>query len=164
MTNILPRLCHRTQNPLGQFARYLIAGGIGAVIEIILFALLAWKAFPALREDEWAVRLFGLTVPPIDPAQRALNFAICMTITFLISNAAGYFLNAKWVFVPGRYSRRTEIIMFYSVALLSYLAGTYAGAHLITSMGTTGTTAYIAAAAIGILINYSFRKFVIFKG
>jgi len=156
-------LCRRTSGPLGQFVRYLIAGGIGAAIEVVLFALLAWKVFPALREDEWAVRLFDLATPAIEPARRSLNFAACMTITFVVSNWAGYLLNAKWVFVPGRYSRRTEIALFYGGALLSYLIGTSIGTGLIALAGTTGTTAYLAAAVVSVLINYSFRKFLVFK-
>ena len=157
------RLWRRTSDPLGQFVRYLIAGGIGAAIEVVLFALLAWKVFPALREDEWAVRLFDLTIPALEPARRSLNFAACMTVTFIVSNWVGYWLNAKWVFVPGRHSRRTEITLFYVIALLSYLIGTSLGAGLIALAGTTGTTAYLATAAVSILINYSFRKFLIFK-
>jgi len=154
----------RTTNPVGQFFRYLIAGGIGAAVELVLFALLAWKVFPALREDEWAVRLFDLTVAPIDPAQRALNFAACMTITFFVSNWVGYALNARWVFIPGRHSRKREILLFFGIALLSYLSGTLLGSSLIALFETTGTTAYVAMTAVSVLINYSFRKFLIFKG
>lgn len=154
----------RTTNPFGQFFRYLIAGGIGAAVELFLFALLAWKVFPALREDEWAVRLFDLTVAPIDPAQRALNFAACMTVTFVVSTWVVYALNARWVFIPGRHSPKKEILLFYGIALLSYLAGTLLGTSLIALFETTGTTAYVAMTAVSVLINYSFRKFLIFKG
>lgn len=154
----------RAAHPAEQFLRYLIVGGIGAAIEVVLFALLAWKVFPALREDEWVVRLFHLAVNPVSPARRSLHFAACMTVTFIVSNWVGYALNAKWVFVPARYSRRTEIILFYAAALLSYLLGTSLGAGLIAMAGTTGTTAYLATAVTSVLINYSFRKFVIFKG
>jgi putative flippase GtrA len=154
----------RTTNPFGQFLRYLIAGGISAAIELVLFALLSWRIFPALREDEWAVRLFDLTISPVDPAQRALNFAACMTITFVVVNWMGYVLNARWVFIPGRHSRKKEILLFYSIALLSYLAGTLLGSSLIALFETTGTTAYVAMTAASVLINYSFRKFLIFKG
>jgi len=153
-----------TSGSWGQFARYLLVGGLGAAIELVLFALLAWTVFPALREDEWMVRLFDLTIPVIEPARRSLNFAICMTLTFIASNWVGYFLNAKWVFIPGRHSRRKEITLFYAAALVSYLFGTLLGTGLIALAGTTSTTAYIATAAVSILINYSFRKFVIFKG
>ena len=162
----MKRICffERTTNPFGQFFRYLIAGGIGAAIEVGLFALLAWKVFPALREDEWAVRFFDLTVAPIAPAHRALNFAACMTITFIVSNWVGYMLNASWVFIPGRHSRKKEIQLFFGIALVSYLAGTLLGSSLIALFRTTGTTAYVAMAAVSVLINYSFRKFLIFKG
>ena len=150
-------------HPAEQFVRYLIAGGIGAVIELILFALLAWKMFPALREDEWAVRLFHLTVAAVSPAQRALNFAVCVTITFIASNLAVYALNARWVFVTGRHSRRKEILLFYGTALFSYLAGTALGSLLIAQFRATGTAAYLAMSAVAILINYACRKFVVFK-
>ena len=162
----MKRICffERTTNPLGQFLRYLIVGGIGAAVEVVLFALLALKVFPALREDEWVVRLFDLTIAPIGPAQRALNFAACMTVTFIVSNWVGYVLNARWVFIPGRHSRRKEILLFFGLALLSYLTGTLLGSSLIALFRTTGTTAYVAMAAVSVLINYSFRKFLIFKG
>ena len=162
----MKRICffERTTNPVGQFLRYLIAGGIGAAIEVVLFALLAWKAFPALREDEWVVRFFDLVVAPIDPARRALNFAACMTVTFIVSNWVGYVLNASWVFIPGKHPRKKEILLFFGIALLSYLSGTLLGSSLIALFETTGTTAYVAMAAVSVLINYSFRKFLIFKG
>lgn len=165
MQKLLNRfIFRRTTHPAEQFFRYLLAGGLGAVIEIVLFALLAWKVFPALREDEWAVRLFHLTVAAITPAQRALNFAICISITFVVSNLAVYFINARWVFVPGRHSSRKELVLFYGTALFAYLVGTALGSTLIAWFGTTGTTAYLVLSAVSILINYSFRKFFIFKG
>lgn len=147
-----------------QFVRYLIVGCIGAGIEVVLFTLLAWRVFPALREDEWVVRLFKLTIPILDPAQRALHFAACMSITFIVSNWAGYLLNVRWVFVSGRYSRRIEISLFFATAFLCYLIGTLLGGGLIALVGTTGTTAYISSAVVSVLINYSVRKFLIFKG
>jgi putative flippase GtrA len=153
----------RAANPAGQFVRYLIAGGLGAVIELLLFALLAWKAFPALREDEWVVRLFNLAVSATEPAQRALNFAICISITFVVSNLVVYFISVRWVFIPGRHSRRTELALFYGAALLAYLAGTSAGSGLIALCAATGTTAYLTMSAVSILINYAARKFIVFK-
>lgn len=154
----------RTAHPMGQFARYLLAGGLGTAIEIALFAVLAWRVFPALREDEWAVRLFHLTIEAISPAQRALNFAACISITFIVSNLAVYFINVCWVFVPGRHSRKKELLLFYGTALFAYLVGTALGSALIAWFGTTGTTAYVSLSAVSILINYVSRKFIIFKG
>ena len=123
-----------------------------------------WKVFPALREDEWVVRFFNLTVPVLEPARRSLHFAACMTITFIVSNWVGYLLNSTWVFVSGRHSRRKEITLFFMSALLCYLIGTVLGTSLIALAGTTGTTAYLASALVSVLINYSFRKFIVFKG
>jgi putative flippase GtrA len=154
----------RTTNPVEQFVRYLIVGGIGAVMEIVLFVLLAWKLFPALREDEWLVRFFDLTIAPITPSVRAVNFAICLSITFVVTNLAGYFLSATWVFVPGRFSPKKELFLFYIFALFSYLAGTLVGTGLIALACATGTTAYLTTAAVSILINFASRKFFIFKG
>jgi putative flippase GtrA len=154
----------RPTHPVEQFVRYLIAGGIGTVIEIVLFALLAWQVFPALREDEWVVRLFDLPVAPIAPTARAFNFAVCLGITFVVSNLVGYFLNAVWVFVPGRLSRRNEIIAFYFAALFSYILGTICGMVLIATGGVSSITAYLVTAAVSILVNYTARKYLIFKG
>ena len=42
----------RAKKHFAQIVRYLIAGGIGAGVEVVLFALLAWKVFPALREEK----------------------------------------------------------------------------------------------------------------
>ncbi len=164
--NVMKRISffERTTNPVGQFFRYLIAGGISAVVEIVLFVLLAWKVFPALREDEWLVRFFNLSVAPLDSVHRAFNFAACMTITFFVSNWVGYVMNARWFFIPGRHSRKKELLLFYAVSLLSYLSGVLLGSSLIALFETTGITAYVAMAVVSVLINYSFRKFLIFKG
>ncbi|OQA26990.1 MAG: GtrA-like protein [Verrucomicrobia bacterium ADurb.Bin345] len=156
----------RDASPGVQFIKYAIAGGIATSVDMLVFYILSWKVFPALRPDDpisQLIGLFGFTVTPITEAVRAQNYVINRCITFLFSNFAAYIVNIYWVFEPGRHKKWVEISLFYAVSLTSYVIGTTVGWAIIKALGLSTTFAYIANVIASLLINYACRKYIVFK-
>lgn len=162
MRHILRQFTGRQAHPVIQFIKYVIGGGIVTVFSMVVFALLMWKVFPALQADEFVVRFFHLQVKPMDEALRARNYAFCKIIEFLLANLVGYIINRSWVFEPGRHPPHKEVLLFYAVSLISFLAGTALGAGLIAWLDAGALMAYIASLVAAVLINYAGRKYYIF--
>jgi putative flippase GtrA len=164
MKHILKQFTQRQANPFIQFVKYSIAGGVATTVHIVFFFLLAWKVFPALTGDDIVVRLLGLSVAGISDALRARNSMIDNVIVFMFSNFTAYILNILWVFEPGRHHRVLEILMFYAASGVSMVVGTSLMGLLIAWFQLSTTVAFSANIATALLINYTMRKFVIFKG
>ena len=164
MKRILRQFAARKAHPVIQFIKYGISGGIVAVFSMFIFAVLTWKVFPSLQENELVVRLFHLHVNPMDEILRARNFAYCKIIEFIVAGLVCYFINIAWVFERGRHSRHKEILLFFGVSLASFVAGTALGAGLIIWFNAGAVTAYVANMITAVLINFAGRKYYIFKG
>lgn len=152
-------------NPsLLQFIKYSLCGGIATVIHIILFHLAAWKFFPALRENDYAVRFLDLPVADIDDSTRSRNSMCSNTFAFMFSNLVAYILNILWVFERGRHHIVIEISLFYAVSGISVLIGTVLMGFLIKRFGMLTSHAFAANIISAVLINYAVRKYYIFMG
>ncbi|MGA7279922.1 MAG: GtrA family protein [Desulfocapsaceae bacterium] len=147
-----------------QFIKYGLAGGLATVVHICVFHLVAWKLFPALQENDHAVRLLNLQIRPINEYQRARNSMISNVIAFLISNLVAYITNILWVFQPGRHPFIIEILLFYAVSGISVLIGTMLMGILIRRFGMLTTYAFVTNIITAVMINYAMRKFFIFHG
>ena len=163
MRHIFRQFTGRKARPVIQFIKYAIGGGIVTVFSTVVFALLTWKVFPSLQENELVVRLFNLQVEPMDNTLRAKNFAYCKIIEFILANLLCYFINIAWVFEPGRHSRQKELLLFYAISLISIAAGTALGTGLIIGFNAGAATAYVANIITAVLVNYTGRKYYIFK-
>jgi putative flippase GtrA len=161
---IFEQFTGRDAGPLVQFIKYAIGGGIATVVHIVLFHLCAWKMFPALQENDWAVKIFRLGVAPEDDRTRARNSAIDNGIAFVFSNLTAYLVNIWWVFKPGKHGFLVEIGLFYLVSGVSIVIGTSLMGMLIRRRGVRTTYAFGANLLTALLINYAMRKFVIFNG
>lgn len=154
-------------NHLVQFIKYGLCGGAASVVDITVFFMLAWLAFPALKEsDPFAQLLFkiGKDIQIVSETLRLRNYWIDKSICFLFSNFTAYVLNVLFVFKAGKHKRHHELMLFYAVSLISFLFGTFIGAWLIKGFGLDTTYSYIAAMISALLINYAGRKFFIFHG
>lgn len=160
----LEQFLSRDQGGLVQFIKYGLAGGLATAVHMLVFHLAAWKAFPALRADDWAVSLFKLTLKPLEEKRRATNSMIDNGIAFLFSNFVAYLVNVTWVFTPGKTSRLVEIGKFYLVSGISIAIGTSIMGWLIRRFGMKTTYAFIANLVCALLINFVARKFWIFNG
>lgn len=161
--NIIKKINSRDAHWTIQFVKYGIAGCTAAGFDIVIFSLLAWKLFPALKDDELVVKLFNLDIPDVAVHLRAWYYIIDKTIAFMISNFIAYVINIYWVFTPGRHSRRKEIILFYIVSIVSFVLGTSVGALLIRYFNFSGLMAYVSNTVAAVMINYAGRKFLIFQ-
>ncbi len=147
-----------------QFMKYCIAGGVATLTHIVLFHFIAWKIFPALQKSDAAVILFNLQVTQVDVVTRSFNSMLSNGITFLFSNLVAYIANIYFVFESGRHSKLVEISLFYLVSGISMIIGTGIMGFLIRFFGMQTTIAFSANIVTAVLINYSIRKFFIFKG
>ena len=154
----------RDAGPVVQFVKYAVGGGIATVTHIILFHVFAWKAFPALQENDWAVKLLKIRVAPEDDKLRSRNSMIDNGIAFLFSNFVAYIINIYWVFEPGRHSAFVEIALFYLVSGVSIVIGTSLMGLIIRRYGVRTTYAFGTNLVMALLINFAMRKFVIFNG
>ena len=164
MQNIWQQLTGHQAGPFIQFVKYSISGGVATVTHIIIFHLCAWRLFPALQENDWAVQWLKLRVGPEDNATRSRNSMIDNAIAFIFSNMVAYLLNIWWVFHPGRHAWYVEIGLFYLVSGVSLAIGTGLMGYLIRRYGVRTTYAFLCNLVSALLINYAMRKFVIFKG
>lgn len=156
-------LSHDT-HPAIQFIKYGIAGGCATVTDIVVFYLMSWKVFPGLTPDDRVVKLFHLTVPPIDHATQEMHFLVNRGLTFLVSNFVAYILNVLFVFKPGRHSKLKEFGLFYLASGIAVVVGTGLGWSVIHFLHVTTTAAFLCNIVASLAINYAARKFIIFHG
>ncbi len=147
-----------------QFMKYSLAGGIATLTDVFVFYLLAWRAIPALKEDDIAHRILRLKIKPVAEERRARNFVVNTAIAFFFSNLVAYILNYLWVFEPGRHTLYMEIVLFYTVSLVSVALGAAIGWAMIKFMKFSTTTSYIGRILAALLINFVCRKFIVFRG
>jgi putative flippase GtrA len=150
--------------PVIQFFKYSMCGGMAMAVDMITFFLVAWLVFPALTEDDILVRIFHMKVEPVAEGARTMNFVIGNTIAFMVSNMTAYVLNILFVFKAGKHSRWKELGLFYLVSGISVGIGVLVGVVLIKGFGLSTTSSYVAKAVSTTLINYAARKFIIFHG
>ena len=79
--------------PLVQFVKYGIAGGLATFVHMVVFHLIAWKIFPALQETDFLIQFFGLTVQEVDVATRSINSMLSNGVAFVCSNMVAYIVN-----------------------------------------------------------------------
>lgn len=149
-----------------QFVKYGISGGVATAVHLTVFYAMAIWILPALSADDAIFRIVGTAMPAavLDSVIRAKRAALDNGVAFMISNLTAYILNVLWVFKRGRHHWVVEILMFYAVSGVSMLIGTGIQTWLIVHLGMMTTLAFGANMITALLINYSMRKFVIFKG
>ena len=162
--SLLDQLTGHEAGPLVQFIKYAIGGALATATHILVFHLAAWKFWPALQANDWAVKLFRLSVTQEDDATRSRNSMLDNGVAFLLSNFVAYEINIHWVFHAGRYPWYIEIGLFYLVSGVSICIGTILMGYLIRRYGVRTTYAFLTNLATALLINYGMRKFVIFNG
>ena len=164
MINFLKRQLRHDAHPLVQFMKYGFVGGLATGINIVLAFWFGWKVFPCLRPDDWLVRLLGIPVVTPEESIRWLYAAYCSAIGFVFSNVMCYILNRLFVFKPGRHRVAVEFTLFFGVSGISWAIGTAIQSWLINGYQIQTSTAIAFNILIALLINYTMRKFVIFKG
>jgi putative flippase GtrA len=161
---VLRQFLRREASPPIQFVKYVIAGGTAVGVHTLIFFLAGWFLLPALDQTDIVVRALGLTVADLDPAVRARNAMVNTVPAFLVSNMVAYLINIAWVFHPGRYRWYLALGMFYVTSAVAVTLGTAFMGLLIRYLHWSTTVAFSANLVTSLLINFTVRKFVIFKG
>lgn len=162
--DLLEQLKGNNSSPVVQFVKYAIAGGLATLIHIVLFHFFAWKIFPSLQEGDIIVALLELSVTRVDVTTRSLNSMLSNGTAFIWSSMVAYITNIYWVFEPGRHGKFVEISLFYLVSGISMTLGTCIMGFLIQYFGVQTTIAFTANIVTAVMMNYTIRKFYIFKG
>ena len=123
------------ENPFVQFIKYGICGGAATAVDMTIFFLFAWLVFPALTDSDPFTKLLGILHFDIrtvaTESARLRNYWIDKTFSFIFSNFTAYILNVLFVFKAGKHKRHHELMLFYAVSLISFVAGTAAGGLLL---------------------------------
>ena len=187
MQNLWAQFTRREASPLIQFVKYAICGVAATIVHVIVFFLLSWLIIPALNAEDVFVKLCNLSCAPISDALRARNAMINNALAFIFSNLTAYLLDIVWVFKSGRHyppvdlflgklglmqratlracaHRAVEVALFYAVAGMAIMIGTFLMGIMINQWHFTTTVAFGSQCVIAVLINFAMRKFMIFKG
>lgn len=162
--SLVAKILSRDANPVVQFLKYAVAGGIATAVHILTFFLAGFFVFPCVASDDILVRLFGLAAPVVEETLRARNAVFCNIIAFLVSNTVCYIINRLFVFKPGRHSMVVEFLLFFAVSAISVGLGTFLMGVLIDQFGIQTTYAFGANMVCSLAINYALRKFFVFTG
>lgn len=164
MQEILQQFLQRDASPLVQFLKYAIAGGFATGVDMLLFFFLAWRVFPALRENDPLVTRLRLTVRHVEEEDRSRRFVLCTAMSFIFSNMTAYLINVYWVFEPGRHAWYVELALFYAVSAISIVVGTGLGWAMIRFLHLSTSFSYIGKMFASLMINYVCRKYFVFNG
>ena len=164
MFSRIKEFLHHKENPFVQFVKYVLSGGTAVAVDTLLFYLLAWLVFPCMRLSDPVARfiqMLGFEVHEATEDELKRNFLIIKGICFLVSNAVVYVLNILFVFESGRHRRPVEIALFFGFSLLQ-LVFIWIARVLIVA-GWEVTYSNLTMLAVGVVVNYFVRKFLVFK-
>ena len=162
--DILKKILHEKDHPVLQFAKYMVCGGLAFAVDYLIFNLSAIRLFPALKPDDFMVKLLHLSVEVIPANELLRNYWICMSFGFVCSNVVAYVTNVLFVFKGGKHKVHHEVLLFFGVSLVAFLLSTVTGDLLIRFCEAQTSISKIVAIVFAVLINYSGRKFFIFHG
>ena len=147
-----------------QFIKYGVAGAAATGVQVICFYLFASLVLRCLTPDDLAVRLFNFPVVEISDTQRAFRYVINTGIAFLVANIFCWVLNRLFVFRSGRHGVFVELILFVGGSALSTGVGALAGWALIQFAGVATSYSVISQVLASVILNFVFRKFIVFRG
>ena len=157
LKTIVSRVKSHDAHPTIQFLKYVIAGGLATLtLSVIVFAL-SQTVFPAVKGSM-------VNGQVLDEAVRKHNILLNNTIAFPFSALVGYILNVMFVFKPGRHGRVMEMILFFLVGAAGFFPGLWVVDYLVGHYHTSSSLATVAFIITSFMVNFVFRKFVIFKG
>lgn len=140
-----------TQCTQWQWLRYGVAGASSAVVDLAAFYVLSTFVYCC-----------GLETLADDV--RAHRFVVDKALAFVIANGFSYWLNARYVFTPGRHRRWIELALFFGISSFSCLLGMQLGKSLILLYGVPPQWAAVACIGFSTILNFAFRKLLVFKG
>ncbi len=133
-----------------QVTKYLV---IGVASVFVFYA--SYGAFRLLAEA---------TYPGSFTTHRLIMNMAGIFVAFVPTNWFTYSTNRRWVFTGGRHARRKEFTLFTVVAASSFVASQFLVAALVLKTPLGDFTITLSVIVLSTLINFLFRKFVVFHG
>ncbi|MEI6892284.1 MAG: GtrA family protein [Pontiella sp.] len=155
------------ENVHAQFLKYLFCGGITFVVDVLVFYLMAWMVLPSLRESDpfgSIITLMGGHIRSVPEEVLLKNFVFNKIAAFLASNTVAYVTNVIFVFNDGKHQKVKEIVLFYALSTLSFVAFTLLSRFLIAHFNWQVTWAYFFVFICAMVTNFTMRKKFVFKG
>ncbi len=152
--------------PYTQLLKYTISGCIAVAIDIIVFYLLAWLAFPCLQPQDPVAKILtylGFIVKEVSADTLIRNYWIIKTTCFFLSNGVVYLLNILFVFEAGRHRKHIEIVLFYAFSVFQFTLFSWIGGVLISQLNWNVTYAYFVVLVLAVIFNFIVRKKLIFR-
>jgi len=132
-----------------QFGRYIIAGLAGTGVYAAVFAIMNEAVFDSA-----------------DNGDQGLSYIFANAAAFIVSSVTVFISNRFWVFSVGKGTKETiarELTLFYAIALVGWFIGTPFGAWLVATRDWNEYLALIVTIAASIAINFTGRKYIVFK-
>lgn len=164
MSFSIKRFLSHDCSPFEQFIKYGTIGVMATCVQMLFFYLLAATCIECLKADDVAVRYLSLPSANVDDQTRAIRFAIDTGIGFIFANIFCWVMNRLFVFRPGKYRWWTELTMFFGASGFAVFIATLISWFLIHQMGLMTSAAALIEVFVSFVINYTIRKFFIFKG
>ena len=151
--NLISRDCH----PIMQFFKFAVCGVMSTAVHMLVFYSFAASSFlPALDNSIINGEL-------ISDGIRARNSLIINCYAFIIANIVGYLLNILCVFEPGRHKPIVEFGLFLAVSFVGFAIGLLGGPLFIHLFSISTHLSQALLVITTTLINYSCRKYLVFK-
>lgn len=164
MFDSIKRILSHDCGPFWQFVKYGAIGVMSTILQTAVFYLLAATCLKCLSADDCAVKFLSLPSAEISDAVRAFRFSIATSIGFVIANVFCWLMNRWFVFKPGKFRWYAELAMFFSASTCAMFLALFLSAALIKWCGLMTTLAVIVEIIVSFVVNYTIRKFFIFKG
>ena len=150
--------------PFAQFVKYGAVGAAATGVQCAVFYLLAATCLRCLGPDDWAVKWLGLPSVDVPHVVRAFRFAVDTVCGFTVANVFCWLMNRMFVFRPGRFAWYKEFAMFFGGAAGAMALATALSWVLINWAGLQTTAAVAIEVVVSFLVNFTIRKFLIFRG
>jgi len=131
-----------------QFVKYGLAGVLATGVSFLTFTLLNETVLPADSGQPGA--------------SRGWNFLFSNGIAFLLANMVAYIANRAWVFQSGRHAQWREVLLFYLLAGIAFMAGTPLGSLIVSLYAINEYFVFVLVLALSIMVNFLGRKFWVF--
>ena len=148
---------------LWQIVKYGVIGVLATVINLTVAELFAAYVWPCLGEGDIFVRYCGFSPADISDVERANLAVACNLVGFFVANVICWYLNRRFVFVPGRHRWFVEYLLFLAGSGFAILCGSSVIWGLVAFAGIQTTYTFIVNVFVSVLINFVVRKFLVFK-
>jgi putative flippase GtrA len=164
MSNSIKKILSNDSGPFWQFVKYGVIGVLSTLVQTGVFYVLASTFLQCLKADDIAVRLLNLPSVEIADTLRAFRFSVATGVGFVIANIFCWLMNRWFVFKPGKFRWYTELLMFFSSSTMAMVLALVLSASLIKYCSLMTSMAVAVEVIVAFIVNFTIRKFFIFKG